>query len=216
VTVGAGLDRTLERGLAALGQSLPPESCGRLLRYVQLLARWNRAFNLTAVRDPAAMVSRHLLDSLVVLPWVQGPRVLDVGTGAGLPGIPLAIARPEWHFVLLDSNGKKTRFVTQAVAELGLANVTVVRERAEAHRPAAPYTTVISRAFAALADYLRAVAHLCAPATRILAMKGAYPSAELAELDAATVRLESVEPLQVPGSEGARHLVVFTCAQQMQ
>jgi len=211
VTPAPPLEQALQRGLDALGQSLPPGGVTLLGRYLRLLERWNRAFNLTAVRDPATMIPRHLLDCLAVLPWVQGERVLDVGSGAGLPGIPLAVSRRAWQFVLLDSNGKKTRFLTQAVAELGLTNVEVVKARTETHRTAAPYDTIISRAFASLEAFLDAVAHLCGPATRILAMKGAYPEAELDRIHHPWARLESVEPLAVPGLEGARHLVVFTC-----
>src|SRR5690242_7700037 len=137
--------RGLAPGLKAMGLSLPAGGEEKLLRYVELLERWNQAYNLTAVRDPGEMVPKHLLDSLAVLPFVAKGPVADVGTGAGLPGIPLAVARPDLKFTLIDSNGKKTRFVTQAVAELKLGNVAVVQSRAEAHRPAVPYALVLSR-----------------------------------------------------------------------
>ena len=155
------------------------------------------------------MVTRHILDSLAVLPFVTGPRVLDVGTGPGLPGIPLAVALPDLDFVLLDSNAKKTRFVTQAVTELGLGNVTVVRGRLEDYRPEAPFDTVIARAFASLADFAAAAGPLSAPSGRLLAMKGRRPGEEMAELPAGYVA-EAVEALAVPSLEDAeRHLVVI-------
>lgn len=212
------LEARLQEGVAALGVGLPEAAPAQLLGYLRLLERWNRAFNLTAVRDPAAMVPRHLLDSLAVLPWVRGERVLDVGSGAGLPGIPLAVARPQWQFVLLDSNGKKTRFLTQVVGELGLTNVEVLKARAEDHRPFDHYATIVSRAFASLATFLDGVAGACGPETRVLAMKGAYPAAELDGLERPWARLQSVERLTVPGTDGERHLVVFACtpAPQMQ
>ena len=199
----------LEAGLRRLGLAVP---AAPLLAYMELLARWNRAYNLTAVREPARMVSHHLLDSLAVLPWVRGPRVADAGTGAGLPGIPLAVARPDWAFTLIDAGGKKTRFVTQAVAELGLANVTVVHSRVEDFRPEAPFDTVVSRAFAALDGMLAATAHLGGPGTRWLAMKGRPPEAELAAVPA-PFRVEAVEPVQVPGLDAARSVVIISRAQ---
>src|SRR5215472_15037920 len=139
--------RLLAPGLETLGVSLPADGAARLLEYVELLQRWNQAYNLTAVRDPAEMVVKHILDSLAVLPHVQRGPVQDVGAGAGLPGIPLAIARPDLGFTLLDSNGKKTRFIVQAKAGLGLHNVEVVQARAEDYRPPGPFATVLSRAF---------------------------------------------------------------------
>lgn len=201
----------LEAGLAALDLALPSPVVQQLLTYVKLLSRWNRAFNLTSVRDPDQMVTRHLLDSLVALAWLRGSRVVDVGTGAGLPGIPLALADPERRFVLLDSNGKKTRFVTQAVAELGLKNVEVARVRAEQYHPDTLFDTVISRAFASVGDLVRQAGHLCPPGGRILAMKGVYPVAELDQIPAGFVVAE-VAPLQVPGLDSERHMVSLDCA----
>lgn len=196
----------LTDGLDALGLSLLPRQHQALLDYLALLYKWNRVFNLTAVRDPAQMVSRHLLDSLAILPWVQGSRVLDVGTGAGLPGIPLAIALPEFQFVLLDSNGKKTRFLKQAVAELGLSNVSVEQARVEAYQDARGFDTITSRAFADLHDMLRLTSHLRAPGGYWLAMKAGLAELErqpLPEgLEATTV------PLRVPGEPAQRHLIV--------
>jgi 16S rRNA (guanine527-N7)-methyltransferase len=187
---------------------LPDSDRQRLLAYVRLLAKWNAAYNLTAVRDPQDMVTRHLLDSLAVLPYLAGPRVLDIGTGPGLPGIPLAVARPEYAFTLLDANAKKTRFVTQAVGELGLKNVEVVQARVESYRPAQNFDTLVSRAFASIADMLAASRHLCAPHGRILALKGVYPEEELAAVPAGFV-VQEVAALQVPGLEAQRHVVIL-------
>lgn len=197
----------LSEGLDALGIALPVETHARLLDYVALLVKWNRTYNLTAVRKPEQMVTRHLLDSLAVLPYLHLPRILDVGTGAGLPGLPLALARPEAEFVLLDSNRKKTRFVTQATAELGLNNVTVVNSRIEDYRPDAPFSTVVSRAYAGVAEFVLGARHVCAPDGVFLAMKGVYPLAELDVLPDGFA-LEAVHELRVPGLDAERHLVV--------
>jgi 16S rRNA (guanine527-N7)-methyltransferase len=198
--------RLLEAGLAELGLSLSGAQREGLLAYQALLAKWNRAYNLTAVREPREMVSRHLLDSLVVVPHLSGTRLIDVGSGAGLPGVPLALACPELTVVLLDSNGKKTRFMTQAAAELGLGNVSVVHSRVEAYAPEPRFDLVISRAFASLADMLRATAHLVAAQGRFLAMKGAYPAAELEALPEGFVFEEAIR-LRVPGLDAERHLI---------
>ena len=199
----------LDAGLGELGLDLPGEPRERLLAYLDLLARWNRAYNLTAVRDPREMVPRHLLDSLAVLPYIDPGPLLDVGTGPGLPGLPLALARPGLAVTLLDSNGKKARFCTQAVAELGLSGVQVVHARVEAYRPGAPFPQVITRAFTSLAGFRRAAAHLVAPGGRLLALKGRYPGAELDELAAAGGGAAAVHPLAVPGLQGERHLVII-------
>ncbi|HSW51993.1 MAG TPA: 16S rRNA (guanine(527)-N(7))-methyltransferase RsmG, partial [Sulfuricaulis sp.] len=167
-------------------------------------------YNLTAVRDPEQMVPRHLLDSLSVLPYLQGPRVLDIGTGAGLPGIPLALARPDLEFTLLDSNAKKTRFATQALHELGLKNVAVVQERVEKFHPAEKFDTLIARAFASIPDMLAASRHLCAPHGRFLVMKGVFPQEELAAVTDG-YRAE-VKALTIPGLDAARHMVILTPA----
>ena len=198
--------RQLGPGLKALDLTLPPGAEAALLSYVELLARWNQAYNLTAVRDPAEMVSKHLLDSLAILPYVTGPSVADVGTGAGLPGIPLALARPDIQFTLMDSNGKKTRFVTQAVAQLKLTNVAVVQARSEGWQPPALFAQVVSRAFASLGDFARLAGGLAAPGGRLLAMKGAIPEDELAGLPAG-FRMVAVHPLKVPGLDAERCLV---------
>lgn len=180
----------------------------KLERFVELLEQWNGAYNLTAVRDPEEMVTKHLLDSLVLLPFLRdlsGP-VLDVGTGAGLPGIPLAVSVPALHFVLLDSNGKKTRFVTHVMATLALRNVEVVQARVEDYRPAKPFVTVISRAFSSLQDFARLAGPACAPGGRLLAMKGVYPKQELEDIPAG-FRLLAVHPLHVPGLDAERCVV---------
>ena len=193
-------------GLAALGLSLPAESTARLLEFVELLQRWNQAYNLTAVRDPAEMLTKHLLDSLAVLPYVSRGPVEDVGAGAGLPGIPLAIARPDLRFTLLDSNGKKTRFMVQAAASLKLHNVEVVQARVEGYRPPVPFATVLSRAFASLGEFVRLAGAGCAPGGRLLAMKGARPEQELTDIPAG-YRVLGVHPLKVPGLDAERCLV---------
>ncbi|HEY1991730.1 MAG TPA: 16S rRNA (guanine(527)-N(7))-methyltransferase RsmG [Gammaproteobacteria bacterium] len=198
--------RLLAPGLRALGVALPAGGEAALVHYVELLARWNQAYNLTAVREPAEMVSKHLLDSLAILPFVAGPTLADVGTGAGLPGIPLALARPDLKFTLLDSNGKKTRFVTQAVAELRLSNVTVVQARTETWRAPAPFAQVVSRAFASLGDFAKLAGGLSGPGGRLLAMKGADPQDEVAALPAG-FRVVAVHPLKVPGLDAERCLV---------
>ena len=198
-------EQVLADGLTELGLSLDTRQQSLLLDYVALLHKWNRAFNLTAVRDPLQMVYRHLLDSAVILPWLSDADTLDVGTGPGLPGMVLAIARPEQQFTLLDSNGKKTRFVRQAVRELGLENVEVVQARVEQYRNAS--AQVVSRAFASLPDMLALVGHLLAPQGRILAMKGALTDLEMAGITAPWQA--ETEILHVPGVAEPRHLVVI-------
>ena len=204
---------SLRTGLAQLPLAdLDAGQVSRLLAYLDLLERWNRAYNLTAVRQRADMVTRHLLDSLAVLPWIPGGRLLDAGSGAGLPGVPLAIARPDLDVTLLDSAGKKIRFLEHLRRELGLRNVTLVQARLEAWAPegpnSAPFDAIISRAFASLAAFAVAARHL-AGAARLLAMKGRYPAAELAELPD-WLRVESVERLAVPGLQEERHLVIMS------
>lgn len=199
-------------GTQALGLSLAVQQIDSLLRFLDVLTKWNRVYSLTAVEEGVEMVRRHLLDSLAMLPYIRGPRALDLGTGAGLPGIPLAIARPDVHFTLLDANRKKTRFVRQAVLELNLSNVQVVNERAEEFSPAEPFTTIITRAVTAAAETLAWIAPLLAPATgQLVLMKGAYPHAELAALPA-NAQLDGVYPVRVPGLNAERHAVVIHVA----
>lgn len=206
------LERALEQGLESLGIECPLEVRGQLLDYVRLLAKWNRVYNLTAVREPLDMVHRHLLDSLAVLPHMQAlaaKRVLDVGTGGGLPGIPLALMLPQVDFVLLDSNSKKTRFVKQAVAELGLKNVEVAHVRAEGYHPDEAFDVVISRAFSSLREMADKAGAYCGSTGVLLAMKGAYPQQELNELPAGFVLSKELR-LQVPGVDEERHLITLS------
>jgi 16S rRNA (guanine527-N7)-methyltransferase len=206
-------EAVLAAGLKQLGLDCPLEVQARLLDYVRLLQKWNRVYNLTAVRDPAEMVTRHLLDSLAVLPYVRGPRILDVGTGAGLPGIPLALMAPALAFTLLDSNSKKTRFIRQAITELGLDNCAVVHDRVEVYRPSQPFDTVVSRAFSTLADFVQQAGHCCAPDGVLLAMKGVAPHDEIALLPAGYCVTE-VQRLQIPGLKEERHAVCLQATTQ--
>jgi 16S rRNA (guanine527-N7)-methyltransferase len=204
----------LAGGLAALrGQGIRvPDAAGdRLAEYVALLQKWNQTYNLTAVRDAARMVTHHLLDALAVLPHLpdrKALKLLDVGSGGGVPGIPLAIARPEWSVTLLDSNHKKGAFLRQAVAELQLANVEVVIERVEQHHPSTPYDAIISRAFSDLASFARCAASLLAPGGRLYAMKGVVPHEELGELPPG-IAVVGMPAVAVPGLAADRHLVVL-------
>jgi 16S rRNA (guanine527-N7)-methyltransferase len=200
------LDKLAE-GLATLELDLSDHVQHQLINFLHLLVKWNRAYNLTAVRQPEQMVTRHLLDSLVIGPYIQGPRILDVGTGAGLPGIPLALAYPNCQFTLLDSNGKKIRFVTQAVAELGLVNVDVVQSRVEAYQPASRFDTVTARAYSSIEELVKQTAHLLADGGQYLIMKGAYPVAEVEAMPAG-YHLEAIHQLQVPRLDAQRHLLV--------
>ena len=198
----------LNHGLAGLGLTLSAEARRRLLQYLALLAKWNRIYNLTAIREPSKLVSHHLLDSLAVLPHLEGPSVVDVGSGAGLPGIPLAVAKPEWRFALLDSNHKKAAFLRQAVLELNLENAQVVTDRAEHWRPIPSFDVVISRAFSDLPSFVETARHLCRSGGVMAAMKGIYPDEELAQLGAEP-RVQKVVSLDVPGLGASRHLVLL-------
>jgi len=202
--------RSLEAGIDAMALVVSASQRSRLLAYLALLEKWNRAFNLTAIRDPAQMVPRQLLDSLSLLPHLPTGRVLDVGTGGGLPGIPLAIARPQAAFVLLDANGKKIRFVRQAVLELGLANVEPVHGRVERYRPAQPFDVVVSRAFASLGDMVDATRHLLAPHGCWIAMKGPGETAERQALPAG-LAVASV-PVVIPGLPADHRLAIIRTA----
>lgn len=191
--------------------------CGQLLSYIELLLKWNKAYNLTAVRDPAQMVTRHLLDSLAIVPFVTAGPCLDVGTGAGLPGVPLAIMQPEREIHLLDSNGKKTRFLFQVKTELALDNMAVHQARVESFEPQQRFEAITSRAFATLSDMYLGCRHLLSTAGRCLAMKGVDPGEELAELYGVLETLTpkervaaKVHALNVPGLDEARHLVTLT------
>ena len=200
----------LRHGIEQLGLALSLEAQGKLLDYLALLHKWNKVYNLTAIRDPQQMVSNHLLDSLAVMTHLWAGRWLDVGCGAGLPGVVLAIAQPDWQFVLLDSNSKKTSFVQQAVIELGLHNVSVQCARVEEWQAAEKFDGIISRAFSNLGDFLRNTRHLIAPHGYWVAMKG-MPEQELVDVPD-DYRIESVIPLQVPGLHAARSLVMVKTA----
>ncbi|HNJ76283.1 MAG TPA: 16S rRNA (guanine(527)-N(7))-methyltransferase RsmG [Azospira sp.] len=201
-------EQQLAEGMKALGLDLPADVQERLLAYAAFLEKWNRTYSLTALRDPKLAVSHHLLDSLAIMPYVSASTLLDVGSGGGQPGIPLAIARPDLAVTLLDSNGKKTAFLQQAVIELGLKNVQVVTVRVEEFKPAAPFVAITSRAFAELADFVGLTRHLLAPGGEWLAMKGQRPVEEMNKLPAG-VSVTAVHRLLVPGVDGERHLVVM-------
>ena len=202
----------LIKGLVQLDLELSELQQQQLLDYLALLQKWNKVYNLISRKESDNLVVRHLLDSLVALPYINGSRVVDVGTGAGLPGIPLAIACPQCHFTLLDCNSKKARFRNQAVIELGLKNVTVVDARAEAYKPEQGFDSVISRAFATIADMLEVAGHLAAPGGQFLALKGVYPDQELAELPHG-YRVQAVHPLDVPFLGAERHLAIVVRAE---
>jgi 16S rRNA (guanine527-N7)-methyltransferase len=207
MTDRVALQTQLEQGIEALGLTLPAGAVARLLDYQALLERWNGTYNLTAIRDPSEMVSRHLLDSLTILPYVQGDSLADLGTGPGLPGIPLAIVAPGRQVLLVDSNGKKVRFLREAIRSLKLEGVRAVQSRVE--EVEGEFDCVTARAFASLADMLSWGGHLLAPRGVWLAMKGKSPDEELSEMpDGFTVN--DIHPLNVPGLGVAeRHLVVL-------
>ncbi|NBA97027.1 16S rRNA (guanine(527)-N(7))-methyltransferase RsmG [Pseudomonas sp. R5(2019)] len=199
----------LSTGARALGIELTVHQHDQLLAYLALLIKWNKAYNLTAVRNPDEMVSRHLLDSLSILPYIgDSPRWLDVGSGGGMPGIPLAIMFPEKQITTLDSNGKKTRFQTQVKLELGLNNLQVIHSRVEAFQPPQPFTGIVSRAFSSLEDFTHWTRHLGDDQTQWLAMKGLHPADELVALPA-DFHLDSEQALTVPGCQGQRHLLIL-------
>lgn len=200
----------LSQGARELGVELSAEQHEQLLAYLALLIKWNKAYNLTAVRNPDEMVSRHLLDSLSVVPFVNelGDNWLDVGSGGGMPGIPLAILFPERQFTLLDSNGKKTRFLTQVKLELKLTNLQVIHSRVEEFQPEVPFAGICSRAFSSLEDFSNWTRHLGNGDTQWLAMKGVHPDDELQALPA-DFRLTSTHVLKVPGCQGQRHLLIL-------
>jgi 16S rRNA (guanine527-N7)-methyltransferase len=197
----------LAQGLDGLSLSLPGEASRKLLAYIDLLSKWNRTYNLTAIREPERMISHHLIDSLAVLPHLPAGLLVDVGSGGGLPGIPIAIANPGVRVTLNDSNHKKGAFMQQAVIELGLTNVEVHIGRVEDWQPAQRFDGAISRAFAELADFIGACRHLVKPDGFFAAMKGVYPHEEIARVPSG-VRCETVLRLNVPQVEGERHLVL--------
>lgn len=203
------MQKQLDTLLAKAGISLTDQQKQQLLGYVDLLDKWNKAYNLTSVRDPKEMLVRHILDSIVVNPFLKGDRFIDVGTGPGLPGIPLAIVRPESHFTLLDSLGKRVRFLRQVQHELKLTNIEPVQSRVEEFPAEPPFDGVISRAFASLQDMISWCHHLPkAEIGRFYALKGVRPDDELAQLPSG-IELVSVERLHVPTLDGERHLVIL-------
>jgi len=185
---------------------IPIEQQNKLIQLVELLVKWNKAYNLTSVRDPQQMLVKHIMDSIVVSPHLQGKRLIDVGTGPGLPGLPLAILNPDKQFVLLDSLGKRLRFIRQAVLELGLKNVEFVQSRVEEYQPDEKFDVVLSRAFASLEDMLFWCKHLPANTGHFLALKGQFPDQEIKTLDTQFKFVESIA-LDVPNLEGERCLV---------
>lgn len=203
------LQKKLSQGLAELGIDLDVATQQKLLDYLALLEKWNKVHNLTAVRDPSDMVTLHLLDSLSVLPHIKSGRLLDVGSGAGLPGIPLSIVRPDLQVTVMDSSHKKASFMRQAKATLGIPNLEVVCGRVEEFHPEHKFNMVISRAFSDLAEFMRLTAHLCDEGGVWLAMKGVYPFDELAQIKGPA---SEVVPLRVPGLEAQRHLVFLKAA----
>ncbi|GGP22932.1 16S rRNA (guanine(527)-N(7))-methyltransferase RsmG [Silvimonas iriomotensis] len=205
------MNDALNAGLAKLGLQLDEAQKQKLLEYTGLLEKWNKTYSLTAIREPERMVPHHLLDSLAplpVFPAQANARILDVGSGFGTPGIPLAIARPDWQLTLLDSNHKKTTFLRQALLELQLPNVSVVSERVEAWRPEAPFDVITSRAFAELSEFVKLTRHLRAKGGTWAALKGVYPYEEIALLPKDVVATE-VKQLQVPGLDAERCLVLI-------
>ena len=204
----AELSRRLEKGAEELGLSLGRDDRGKLLQYLALLEKWNQVYNLTAIRDRGKMVSGHLLDCLAVIPYLTGPRVLDVGSGAGFPGIPFAVARPDLQIALLDSNHKKAAFLRQAVADLRLKNATVICERVEAWHAGEKFDCIISRAFAEIAEFAALTKHLLAPGGIFAAMKGVHPFEEIERLPP-EFRVRQVHAFAVPGLEAERHLVLI-------
>jgi len=197
----------LHAGLAALKLDLDTTAQERLLAYLDLLTKWNKTYNLTAIHEPERMLTHHLLDSLAVLPFISAGRLLDVGSGAGLPGIPLALARPGMHVTMLDASHKKVAFMQQAIIELGLRNSEALHVRVEDLKSEVPFGQIVSRAFSDLSEFVRLSGHLLAQGGEWLAMKGLYPNEELAQLKGA--RLKADIKLNVPELGADRHLIVL-------
>jgi 16S rRNA (guanine527-N7)-methyltransferase len=206
------LEEQIAGGIAAMGIDLPDGAAAKLAGHLSLVEKWNRVHNLTAVRSPDQMVALHVLDSLSILAHLgRAAEIVDVGTGAGLPGIPLAIARPGMRVTLLDSSHKKCAFLQQAKTELGLANVEVVCDRVESWKPAKQFDVAVSRAFSDLADFVEQARHLVAPGGRLIAMKGVHPFDEIARVPASH-RVSQVLELTVPGLDAHRHAVFLEAA----
>ncbi len=205
----AEFSQSLAQKITVSGLIVSHDIQQQLLQFLQLLAKWNQTYNLTSVCDPEKMITQHVLDSLAILPYIQGKRILDVGSGAGLPGIPLALVLPQMQFVLLDSNGKKTRFLTHVVQSLKIPNIQVMQTRVEELKNVECFDIVMARAFSSLHDFLQKTQHLCCNDGKFLAMKGAHPTDEIKEIPAG-FKLEAVHPLKVPGLDAQRCLVCVT------
>jgi 16S rRNA (guanine527-N7)-methyltransferase len=201
------LENCLIQGLSKLGQSSTKQQINQLISFLELLHRWNTAFNITAIREPRAMLARHVFDSLAIKEYIVGNRLIDVGTGAGLPGIPLAITCPKKNFVLLDSNSKKTGFLFQARTTLKLANVQEVNERAEKHIPTQKYDAVLCRAYGSLSELVLYTNHLLVPGGKFFAMKGKISKEELRQLPK-NYSVENIYKLAVPELDEERHLII--------
>jgi len=204
--VSQNLHDELEQGIDKLGLDIPSATVDRLLQYLELIQKWNRVYNLTALKDSGQMLSHHILDSLSIIPYVKGNTILDIGSGAGLPGIPLSLVFTERHIVMLDGNAKKTRFIQQAITELGLKNAESVHSRVEDYTASEGFDTVVSRAFSSLSDFVRMALPLMKDSGQLLAMKGRYPAQELEDLPT-EIRTEAVHRLEVPLLDSERHLV---------
>lgn len=199
--------QALELGIKTLGLSCTSQQIEQLLAYLEMLQRWNKAYNLTAIREPIQMVRLHLLDSLAIHPYVQGVKhIIDVGTGPGLPGIPLAILNPDINFTLLDSNGKKTRFLFQAINDLSLANAKEINHRVEKYQPEQSFDIVLSRAFSSISDMLTQCDHLVSDSGCFLAMKGKKPDSELSQITK-DYKVVDLSQINVPQVDSERHLI---------
>jgi 16S rRNA (guanine527-N7)-methyltransferase len=200
------LQDQLEQGIHELGLDIPSATVQRLLQYLELIRKWNRVYNLTAIKDPGQMLSHHILDSLSIIPYIRGTTILDIGSGAGLPGIPLSLVFPERHFCMLDGNAKKTRFIQQAITELDIKNAESIHSRVEDYTASEGFDTVVSRAFSSLSDFVRLALPLMKDSGQLLAMKGRYPTQELEDLPSG-IHIEAVHRLEVPLLDSERHLV---------
>lgn len=203
------LEKLLKQGAEELGLELADEKIQQLREFIDLLIKWNRAYNLTAIIDEVDIVNKHLLDSLSIGEHISADDILDVGTGAGFPGIVLAIYHPEKHFTLLDSNNKRIRFLQQVAGQLGLENVTPIHARVEKYKPENCYACITSRAFSSLYDFVNQTQHLLCPDGKFFAMKGQYPEQELNQLPDG-IQTESIIDLRIPGLDAKRHLVVLS------
>jgi 16S rRNA (guanine527-N7)-methyltransferase len=202
------LHNNLQKQVAENRLLLNESTIAKLTDYLLLLEKWSRVYNLTSIRDPNHMIPKHILDSLSISPYLQGTRILDVGTGAGLPGIPLALTHPNCHFTLLDSNGKKARFLTHAIQQLAISNIDIVKTRVERFRVDFCFDTIITRAFSSLTDFLEKTRHLACQTGVFLSMKGQYPTEEINSLDSA-FSIISVSPIQIKGLNEKRHVIVI-------